>query len=66
MKLLTTYFSDDDQLKAEVYIMDEITYMVEMIGPGEKVSRTYLDTMGRAENVAEDFIMGISNENSNM
>ena len=66
MKLITTYFSDDEQLKAEVYIMDEITYMVEKVGPGDKVSRVYVDTMGKADIIAEDFVIGVSDESSSV
>lgn len=66
MKQISTYYSDDDQLKAEVYIMDEITYMIEKYGPGDKVSRVYVNTMGQADNIAEDFVMGVSNESSSV
>lgn len=55
MKQLSSYYSDDEKRTAHVYLMDEITYMVEMIDPKQEL-RVYIDTMGQAELLAEDFV----------
>lgn len=66
MRHISTYYSDDKSLQAEVYNTDEITYLVELISSDGNVNRTYVDTMDRAEGIAEDFVMGIRNESSSL
>lgn len=56
MKLLSSYYSEDNRLIAEVHQYDEQTYAVLFQDGTEKVTRSYYPTLQQAENAAEDFV----------
>jgi hypothetical protein len=56
MKLLSSFYSNDNVRIAEVHQYDEDTFVVLFQDGQAPVTRTYFSVLQRAENAAEDFV----------
>lgn len=57
MKLISEYYSDNQERVARVSNTDEQTYLVEFYLTGEKTSYAYYNSLAKAEERAEDYVM---------
>ncbi len=57
MTTLSEYYADDDVRMARVVRTDEHTFRVDFFLNGNKASHTYYETLEKAEEYAEDYVM---------